>query len=102
MPYKSKAQERFFHTDSAATEGIKPEQITEWDQASKGKKLPERAHKSNAHKHAHKAMGQAHIEAKKLTPDKKNPEYKKKEPMKAARYAMEESFRAKGVKPGST
>jgi hypothetical protein len=98
MPYKSKAQERFFHTETAANEGIKPNQVAEWDQASKGKRLPERAAKTNAHKHAHKAMGQAHIEAKKLTPDKEHPEYKKIPPMKAAHLLYEKHVASKKAK----
>jgi hypothetical protein len=41
MPYKSDAQRRFFHTDTARKKGIKPETVEEFDEASKGKKLPE-------------------------------------------------------------
>ena len=43
MPYKSKAQERFFHTDTAKKKGITPDVVNEFDQASKGMSLP--AHK---------------------------------------------------------
>ncbi len=41
MPYKSRAQQAFFHANSAALkkQGV---DISEWDQASKGKKLPKR------------------------------------------------------------
>lgn len=40
MPYKSKAQQRFFHSSGAAKAGIKPSTVKEFDTASKGKKLP--------------------------------------------------------------
>jgi len=40
MPYVSDAQRRFFHTDTAKKEGIKPSTVKEFDQASKGMKLP--------------------------------------------------------------
>lgn len=42
MPYKSKAQERFFHTATAKKKGITPAMVKEFDTASKGKKLPRR------------------------------------------------------------
>jgi hypothetical protein len=42
MPYKSDAQRRFFHTDSAKKAGITEDEVKEFDQASKGKKLPEK------------------------------------------------------------
>jgi hypothetical protein len=45
MPYASKAQERFFHTQSAAKAGITPQQVAEYDKASKGMKLPEKSQK---------------------------------------------------------
>lgn len=40
MPYKSEAQRRFFHAnkDSLEKKGV---DVSEWDEASKGKKLPE-------------------------------------------------------------
>lgn len=41
MPYKSDAQRRFFHTSTARKEGITPGMTKEWDEASKGMKLPE-------------------------------------------------------------
>lgn len=41
MPYKSDAQRRFFHTDTARKKGITAAEVKEYDQASKGKKLPE-------------------------------------------------------------
>jgi len=42
MPYKSDAQRRFFHTDTAKKKGITEETVNEFDKASKGKKLPEK------------------------------------------------------------
>jgi hypothetical protein len=45
MPYKSDAQRRFFHTDTARKKGIKPGTVEEFDEASKGMKLPERKEK---------------------------------------------------------
>lgn len=43
MPYKSDAQRRFFHTDTARKKGITEKEVNEFDQASKGMKLPEKA-----------------------------------------------------------
>lgn len=43
MPYRSEAQRRFFHTDTARKEGITPKMVQEYDQASKGRHLPPRA-----------------------------------------------------------
>jgi hypothetical protein len=45
MPYKSDAQRRFFHTDTAMKSGITPATIKEFDQSSKGVKLPAHAPK---------------------------------------------------------
>ena len=42
MPYKSDAQRRFFHTGTAKKQGITPAVVSEFDKASKGKKLPEK------------------------------------------------------------
>ncbi len=44
MPYKSKAQAAAFHAKLAAGE-IDPAVVEEFDQASKGKKLPEHVKK---------------------------------------------------------
>ncbi len=44
MPYKSKAQQRAFHAKERAGE-IDPAVVEEFDQASKGKRLPERVTK---------------------------------------------------------
>lgn len=43
MPYKSLKQERFFHTATAKKKGITPATVKEFDQASKGLKLPKKA-----------------------------------------------------------
>jgi len=40
MPYKSKKQEAFFHTKTAKDKGITQAQVDDFDQASKGMKLP--------------------------------------------------------------
>ncbi len=41
MPYKSLAQEKYFHANKAKLEaqGVN---VAEWDKASKGKKLPKK------------------------------------------------------------
>jgi len=46
MPYKSEAQRKFFHTDTAKAKGISESTVKEFDEASKGKKLPKRKHKA--------------------------------------------------------
>jgi hypothetical protein len=51
MPYKSEAQRKFFHTDTAKKAGITASEVKEYDEASKGKKLPEK--KKNPIKKAH-------------------------------------------------
>ena len=45
MPYKSKAQMRYFHANrkKLARQGV---DVDEWDKKSKRRKLPERARKS--------------------------------------------------------
>lgn len=45
MPYRSKAQQAFFHSKRAVKAGITKKQIAEWDKKSKGKKLPKRIKK---------------------------------------------------------
>jgi len=40
MPYVSQKQRAFFHTDTAKKAGITPSEVKEFDQASKGLKLP--------------------------------------------------------------
>lgn len=55
MPYKSLAQERFFHSQGAKKAGISAKTVNEFDKASKGKKLPKRVgypanHARGAHK----------------------------------------------------
>lgn len=42
MPYKSDAQRRFFHTDTAKKAGISSKTVKEFDTASKGLKLPKK------------------------------------------------------------
>lgn len=42
MPYKSKAQQRFFHSSGAKKAGISSGQVKEFDKATGGKRLPER------------------------------------------------------------
>lgn len=41
MPYRSAKQRAFFHSAGATKAGISPATVAEWDQASKGMKLPE-------------------------------------------------------------
>ena len=45
IPYKSRAQAAFFHIHKKELEsqGVN---VSEWDRASKGKKLPKHAHKA--------------------------------------------------------
>ena len=43
MPYKSQAQQRFFHSAGAKAAGLTDADVAEWDQTSKGMNLPERA-----------------------------------------------------------
>ena len=45
MPYKSEAQRRFFHSKGAKKAGITKKDVEHWDNASRGKKLPERKKK---------------------------------------------------------
>lgn len=48
MPYKSLKQERYFHAAEERGE-ISPKVVKEFDQASKGLKLPERVKKKSLH-----------------------------------------------------
>lgn len=43
MLYSSDKQRKFFHTDTAKKAGISEKQVKEFDESSKGKKLPEYA-----------------------------------------------------------
>lgn len=43
MPYKSDAQRRFFHSKGAKKAGITKKEVGEFDAASRGMKLPEKA-----------------------------------------------------------
>jgi len=45
VPYKSDAQRKFFHTDTAKKKGITAATVKEFDSASKGMKLPEHSAK---------------------------------------------------------
>lgn len=49
MPYASKAQEGYFHAHKAELEKLGVD-VGEWDEASKGKKLPEHAKKPEGKK----------------------------------------------------
>lgn len=50
MPYKSDAQRRFFHTETAKQKGITPEMVKEYDSKTKGKTLPEKLGEAAAFK----------------------------------------------------
>lgn len=43
MPYKSEAQRKFFHTKTARKKGITRKMVREYDEASRGMKLPKKA-----------------------------------------------------------
>lgn len=45
MPYVSDKQRKFFHTKTARKKGITKAMVAEYDEASKGKKLPEKIKK---------------------------------------------------------
>lgn len=53
MPYRSRAQQRAFHAKAERGE-IDEKTVEEWDRASEGKKLPERAPGSDLGKWAKK------------------------------------------------
>lgn len=42
MPYASDKQRRFFHTATAKKKGITSDMVEEYDEASKGMKLPKK------------------------------------------------------------
>lgn len=48
MPYKSKAQERYFHAAEERGD-IKPSVVKEFDEASKGISLPQKLKKDKEH-----------------------------------------------------
>lgn len=56
MPYVSDAQRRFFHSAGAKRAGISAATVEEYDQASKGKDLPERKHKAQKKAYADMLM----------------------------------------------
>jgi len=45
MPYKSDAMRKYFHTKTAKRKGITSAMVKEYDEASRGKELPEKAKK---------------------------------------------------------
>jgi len=47
MPYSSDSQRKFFHTDTAKRSGIKPSTVKEFDESSKGLKLPSHVSHNN-------------------------------------------------------
>ena len=56
MPFRSKAQQGFFHSPAAAKVGITKADVAHWDAASKGEKnLPEHAVPISSHRVAHGA-----------------------------------------------
>lgn len=48
MPYSSQAQRGFFHTDTARKKGISKAVVQDFDEASKGLKLPKHSKKHKA------------------------------------------------------
>jgi len=48
MPYKSDAQRKFFHTDTAKRQGISAKTVREFDTASKGMSLPKKIGKGRS------------------------------------------------------
>jgi hypothetical protein len=50
MPYKSDKQRKYFHAHKKELEG-QGVNVDEWDQASKGKKLPEKVKPHGKKKH---------------------------------------------------
>jgi hypothetical protein len=62
MPYKSQAQERFFNANRKKLEaqGVN---VDEWNQASKGKKLPKKAKQTKAHGLTATKRGNQHFES---------------------------------------
>lgn len=49
MPYKSEAQRKFFHTDTAKRAGISKKTVEEFDKSSKGMHLPRKKTKAGGH-----------------------------------------------------
>ena len=50
MPYKSEAQRKFFHTETARKKGITPQMVSEYDDASRGETLPKKVKKPSESK----------------------------------------------------
>jgi hypothetical protein len=57
MAYKSDAQRKFFHTDTARKKGITEATVKEFDAASKGADLPKKAKKKSSLSHWFKKPG---------------------------------------------
>lgn len=55
MPYKSEAQRRWAHTDAGKKALGGASAVHEWDQASKGKSLPERKKKKKVNNNLREA-----------------------------------------------
>ncbi len=58
MPYSSKAQERWAHTPSGEKALGGPAKVHEWDEATKGRPLPEKVGKTKK-----RALKKSHIMA---------------------------------------
>lgn len=59
MPYKSDSQRRWAHTEKGTEALGGKEKVSEWDAASKGKKLPEKAPHNPLKPHKSKSLGAA-------------------------------------------
>lgn len=59
MPYKSDAQRRFFHTDTARRKGITADTVKEFDRTSRGRDLPERSSGSESREAAVRGLRKA-------------------------------------------
>lgn len=57
MPYASQRQRRFFHTETARRKGISAATVHEFDEASKGMRLPETARSAAEKIHAIRKRG---------------------------------------------
>lgn len=63
MPYRSEAQRRYFHTAAARRAGISAATVAEFDNASRGKKLPARRGKKMKMKPKGVGMKRSHRES---------------------------------------
>lgn len=77
MPYRSLAQQRYFHANrlKLATQGV---DVAEYDEASKGKKLPERVNPKKVKTHVYPFMSamKAHEKAEGKKGEKKEGKHK--------------------------